>query len=307
MNIRGFNVMHKFKYYWITVSLLLLSLVAFGYTSKQQANTNQKIKVTTTTDFYGEVAKAVLGNRGQVKSIINQPNIDPHDFEPTTQTGKTVAATNIAIANGLGYDDWMTKLVKNGQKITYIRVGNDLMHQKNGANPHIWYNPAAMPKLAKALAKEYGQLQPKHKHYFEQNAKRYISSLTPINDEIAKIKKNADHLSHKSVYVSEPVFDNALTATGFTVQNPAFEKAIENNLDPSPQTIQKMQNGIKNHEIAFFVYNQQVDSKTVNNLVKLAQANHIPVLPVTETLPKGKTYKTWMLEQYQQLNKIIMQ
>ena len=66
-----------------------------------------------------------------------------------------------------------------------------------------------------------------------------------------------------------------------------------------------MQTNIKNHKIAFFVFNKQVDSKTVNNLVSLARKNNVPVLAVTETLPSGKTYKTWMLSQYQQLYKII--
>ena len=41
------------------------------------------------------------------------------------------------------------------------------------------------------------------------------------------------------------------------------------------------------------------------HLVSLARKNNVPVLAVTETLPSGKTYKTWMLSQYQQLYKII--
>ncbi|MDN5998978.1 MAG: metal ABC transporter substrate-binding protein, partial [Lacticaseibacillus paracasei] len=37
---------------------------------------------------------------------------------------------------------------------------------------------------------------------------------------------------------------------------------------------------------------------------KLAEQNNVPVLKVTETLPKGKNYRTWMTSQYQQLEKI---
>ncbi len=66
-----------------------------------------------------------------------------------------------------------------------------------------------------------------------------------------------------------------------------------------------MNQGIKNKKIAFFVLNTQTDSKIINNFVKKAQANNIPVLKVTETLPKGKTYKQWMLSQYKDLNKIL--
>lgn len=105
--------------------------------------------------------------------------------------------------------------------------------------------------------------------------------------------------------MSELVFDYALKAVGFTVADTDFEKDTENGVDPSPATIKKLQKNIKEHDISLFVFNKQVDSKVVNNLVKLAKKNDIPILPVTETLPKEKTYKSWMLSQYKQLHKII--
>ena len=66
-----------------------------------------------------------------------------------------------------------------------------------------------------------------------------------------------------------------------------------------------MQDNIKAKKIAFFVLNTQTDSKLVNNLVDLAKKNDIPVLKVTETLPKDKTYTEWMLSQYKAMNKIL--
>ncbi|MFT9287641.1 MAG: metal ABC transporter substrate-binding protein, partial [Liquorilactobacillus nagelii] len=53
--------------------------------------------------------------------------------------------------------------------------------------------------------------------------------------------------------------------------------------------------------------NTQATDKTVGNLVKLAKQNNVPVLQVTETMPKGKNYKQWMMSQYQQLEKIQQQ
>ena len=67
----------------LSLSLGIIALCLFFLPSNVRAD---KIKVVTTTDFYGQVAEEVLGNKGKVTSIINNPSVDPHDYEPTTQT-----------------------------------------------------------------------------------------------------------------------------------------------------------------------------------------------------------------------------
>jgi ABC-type metal ion transport system, periplasmic component/surface adhesin len=126
-----------------------------------------------------------------------------------------------------------------------------------------------------------------------------------VKAELSKLKTASQKVTDKEVYVSEPVFDYSIKATGFKVGNKEFEKAVENGTDPTPQTIKTMQDNIKAKKIAFFVLNTQTDSKLVNNLVDLAKKNDIPVLEVTETLPKDKTYTEWMLSQYKAMNKIL--
>lgn len=284
--------------------ILFCILFVAGCANKKVGSSTQKLSIVTTTDFYGEVAKKVVGNKGTVTSIINNPAIDPHDYEPTTKVAKKVSQADIVIANGLGYDAWMNKLSKKNPQ-NYIKIGEDIRHQKVGDNPHIWYDPQTMPKYANYLAKQLGKKDPKHRAYFEQNAKDYIATLKPVQTELTKLKQASNSLTNKKVYVSEPVFDYSIQATGFKVANQSFENAVEKGTDPTPSVIKKMHQGIKQKQIAFFVLNSQTDSKLVTNLVSLAKQNHVPVLKVTETLPKGKDYKQWMLSQYQDLNKIL--
>ena len=47
----------------------------------------------------------------KVTSIINDPNADPHSYEPTSQDARTVADAQYVIYNGVGYDAWMDKLL----------------------------------------------------------------------------------------------------------------------------------------------------------------------------------------------------
>ena len=288
----------------ISVALLAIFAVACGSNgaAKQSSSNGSKIQVVASLDFYGEVAKAVGGNKVSVHSIINSPAVDPHDYEPTTKVGKSVASADLVVASGIGYDGWMDKVVKSADKSkNYLRVADDLMNKKEGDNEHIWYDPRTMPKLANTLADKFAKKDPADKATFKANAKKYIASLDDLNTLINKLKSK---VNGQLVDVSEPVFGYALDYLGYKVNDDHFSKSTEDGTDYSAKDIHGIETDIKEKKIAFFVNNIQASSKTVNQLVKLAEQNNVPVLKVTETLPKGKNYRTWMTSQYQQLEKI---
>lgn len=289
----------------VLVSLLIGGGVLSGCRSQRTTTATRKLTVVTTTDFYGEVARAVGGDRVKVTAIINRPSVDPHDYEPTTAVAKTVGSADIAVANGIGYDGWMNRLVKSTGHAELLKVGEDVMDRHNGDNEHLWYDVQTMPALANALATKLGQRQPKNRAYFKANARRYVASLKPIDREITALKSRVARLKTKRVLVSEPVFDTALTTIGLKVVNTNFENAIEKGTDPAPRVITQMQTDLKQRRVALFVDNQQVTSKTVDNMLNLARQNHVPVLKVTETMPANTTYPQWMLRQYRQLNKLL--
>ena len=118
---------------------------------------------------------------------------------------------------------------------------------------------------------------------------------------IQKLKQN---VHDQKVDVSEPVFGYALDYLGYKVNNTHFAQATEEGTDYSAKDINGVQDDIKEKKIAFFVNNSQASSKIVDGLVKLAKQHDVPVLNVSETLTKGKNYRTWMTSQYQQLEKI---
>lgn len=299
----------KRKWLWVTMltGLMLVGLTGCGQVKHHGVTevTNRKIRIVTTTDFYGEAARAVAGDKGTVTSVINRPSVDPHDYEPTTKVASEVSKADVLVANGIGYDTWMNKLAQNNHQGTYIKVGETVMGKKVGDNPHIWYDPTTMPKYARYLAKKLGQVQPQNRAYFKRNAEHYVQSLKPVTQQVAQLKADAKSQTTRQVDVSEPVFDYALAALGYKVANPSFEEAVEKGTDPSPKSIRQMQTAIKQRQIAFFVDNKQVSDRTVKNMVRLAKQHDVPVLKVTETLPAHMTYKQWMLSQYQQLAKIL--
>ncbi|MBD5805632.1 metal ABC transporter solute-binding protein, Zn/Mn family [Limosilactobacillus walteri] len=297
------------KRYIISVSsivVLLLIILGLSFVPWKSLGKNEKpIRVVTGLNFYGEVAQKVAGNHGKVTSFINNASVDPHDYQPNTKQAQQVANANIVIENGLGYDSWVNKLVKSSDNRNKIKVINvaSLSGKQDGDNEHIWYNPSTIKKLANDLAIQYGKIDPKHAAEYKANAKEYLGSLRPLDNEIAKVKKNVDPTNNQ-VAVSEPVFDYALEDAGYQIMDKHFEKAVEDGNDPSPKDIEEIQQAIINHRIAFFVANSQTSDKVVDNLIKLAHENNVPVLKVTETKPNGDNYAAWMLKQYRALSEI---
>lgn len=284
---------------WVTVVGLLGVLILTLSGCVQKPHKSSKITIVTTTNIYADIAQNVVGKYGKADALIKKAAMDPHDFEPTTNDAKELSTADIVVANGLGYDSWMDKLASAVEKKP-VWVGEDLMGLKKGANPHIWYNLTMPVKYVNYLVRRLSKKDPKHAAYYRNRGQQYLTKVAKIKKIAAKINGQ----NSKPVYVSEPVFDYALTAAHLKVANQDFEQAIQNNTDPSPATVQKMTTGIKEHQIAFFVDNEQTSSSTVNNFVKLAQEQKIPILKIRETLPDNMTYLTWMTANYQKLARI---
>lgn len=278
----------------------MIMLLASACSNKDQAKTkSDKVSIVTTTNVYADIAKNVAGKYGSVQAIIKNSATDPHDFEPTTADAKKLTNANIIVANGLGYDSWMNKLASSVSKKPVL-VGEDLMGLKKGDNPHIWYDLDMPTKYVNYLVKRLSRLDKKHAAYFKENGDKYLAKIAKVK----QIAKSADKKNNKPVFVSEPVFDYGLEEAGYKIGDKEFEEAIENGTDPSPKTINKMTNEIKDKKIAFFVNNTQASSSTVKTFVKLAKENGVPVLNVRETIPNHMTYLDWMGENHQNLANI---
>lgn len=262
-----------------------------------------KIKIVAVESFYGEVAQAIGNEYVSIQSLIKGQDIDPHEYEPTTQTAKIIQQAEVIIYNGLGYDDWVVKMIQtsDAKDKTVINVGTDLLNMQEGDNVHIWYDPATMSALADHLSQLLGSIDPEHASTYLQGAEQFKQSLLPLEELMTELKQPLP----LPVAVSEPVFDLVLSKLNFSIINPKFAKSIEEETDPAPVEIANLQNEIRQKSIVFFVHNIQTHSPIIGNIVKLVEENNIPIIQVSETEPEGKTYVEWMQDHLLQIQKII--
>jgi zinc/manganese transport system substrate-binding protein len=254
-----------------------------------------KIRIVAAENFYGGVAAQIAGDDATVTSILSNPNQDPHEFTTDAATAKAVADADIVIYNGLGYDGWMEKLLAASAKPhrVVIRVA-DLIGAKDGDNPHIWYDPRTMAALADKLAHANQSLISEVAPWLN-NAKVFKASMKSELDEIAAIKSK---YGGSTVTATEPVFGYMSSALDFKMLNYDFQVNIMNDTEPSAAQTAAFEKSLDPKIVKILFYNKQVTDPTTERLKKLAIANDVPIVGVTETQPADqKTYVDWMMSE----------
>ncbi|MFZ0180262.1 MAG: zinc ABC transporter substrate-binding protein [Candidatus Dormiibacterota bacterium] len=283
----------------------LIALVsACGATTPQTSPGT--IAVVAAENEYGSVAAQVGGKDVSVTSVESNPNTDPHTYEVSPSVAEEVAAAQLVIQNGVGYDDYMSRIESASPSTTrkVINVQHLLGLPDSTPNPHLWYDPTTMPKVANALAADYAALKPADASYFSANAAKFIASLDPWLQALASFKSR---YAGTPVATTEPVADYMLQASGADNLTPfAFQLDVMNGVDPSPQDVSLQTGLFTQHKVKVLVYNQQVTDTLTQTFISAAQSARIPVIGVYETMPTpGYTYQSWMLAEVTALQKAV--
>jgi zinc/manganese transport system substrate-binding protein len=289
----------------VAAAVTATSLVACSSASAD-GGASGKIVAIGAENEYADVIGQVGGKYVQATAIMSNPNTDPHTFEASPAVAREVSAAQLVVQNGVGYDSFMDTIESavpgNGRQV--INVQQLLGLPVTTPNPHLWYDPTTMPKVANAIAADLATIQPAHAAYFKANAKAFIASLTPWLNALAAFKKA---YAGVPVATTEPVADYMLEAAGADNLTPwTFQADIMNGVDPAPQVLAAQKALFTDHKVKVFLYNQQVTDPLTQSLITLADQNGIPVVGVYETMPvPGYDYQTWMLTEVQDLLKAV--
>ena len=290
---------------WVAAIVVVAAVIALPIVLTRKNNSTIEagnINVVAAENFWGNIASQIGGNRVNVTSIITDPSADPHLYESDANDASKVASADLVITNGLGYDDFMSKLMSasTNTKRQEMDASQILGVTSADANPHLWYDIPRVPLVAGQIEQALAAKDPAHASYYQQNLNKFDNSLADINDTIAKIKQK---YAGAPVAYTEPVPGYLLADAGLDVKTPeAFARAIEDGNDPTPADNTTMQNLMTSKSVKVLLYNSQATSPVTENIRNLAKQNGIPVIGVSETLPSSESsYQSWQLDQVKAL------
>ena len=260
------------------------------------------INVVAAENFWGSIAAQLAGSRATVRSIITNPQTDPHAYEPTASDARAIAGAAFVIENGAGYDPWAQKLIDaNPSSSRVVLDVGKLNGVAEGGNPHMWYSPTFVRKVIDAITAQMQKLDSADSTYFATQHDNYVSIYLKQYDDLrAEIKQN---YSGTPVGATESIFAYLATDLGLNlISPPGFLKAISEGTDPTAADKATMDTQITNKQIKVLVFNSQNSTPDVQALVDKARAKGIPVASVTETLdPANLTFQVWQSKQLQAL------
>lgn len=281
----------KYKIWQIISLISLLIFSSFLYA--------KTLKIVAAENFYGEVAKEIGGSNIEVKSILSNPNQDPHLFSIDPSTARLISDADIVIYNGIGYDPWMEKLLASTKHHKVIVVAQ-LIGKKPGDNPHIWYDPLTMPLYSMALAKLLGQVDHERQAFYVQQYTLFNQKYQSLVLQIIELKH---HFLNTPVLATEPVFNYMADALGLKMLGQDFQLSVMNDIPPSASQTQEFQNNLLSGAVRVLIYNNQVSNPVTERMQAIAKKKNIPIVGVSEMQPLGKTYVQWMQEQLNELDK----
>ena len=151
----------------------------------------EKLKVVATFSILADFVKNVGGDRVAVSALVG-PNSDAHVYQPTPGDAKMLADAKVVVANGLGFEGWINRLVKaSGTKAPMIVATKGIKprkaaddHGHGDADPHAWQSVANAKLYVANIRDALVAADPAAKGTYEANAAAYAAKLDALDAEV---------------------------------------------------------------------------------------------------------------------------
>jgi zinc/manganese transport system substrate-binding protein len=277
-------------------ALTVSALGAAACGSSSGAGAAETVSVVASTNVYGDIARQIGGDKVKVTSFISDPAQDPHSFEAGTRTRLALSEAGVVIENGGGYDDFMGTLLRgSGSKarvLNAVQISGRAAPAGGEPNEHVWYDLPSVARLADRISAALAEADPEDARTFSSNAASFKARLKALEGRVAAVR--AAHAGD-GVAVTEPVPGYLLEAAGLVDRTPEeFGEAIEEGDDVPPRALRDTLALLSGRKVRALVANVQTSGPQTDRVREAAGEAGVPVVPVTETLPAGRDYVTWM-------------
>ncbi|KAA0978750.1 ABC transporter substrate-binding protein [Paeniglutamicibacter gangotriensis] len=308
-------------------SVLLLAACSATAPAAEKTPGSGVLQVVASTSVYADVAQEIGGSAVEVRALVEQTSQDPHSYEATARDKLAVSKAEVIIANGGGYDPFMDALAggldlpddaitravdfqqehgAEGESAAQDRAetsehseSEHSGHDHSAGNEHVWYDVHTVGALAAGLAMEYSELRPEHTEQFAAAAAAFQKRIDELSQKIVNLQGVA---RGKKFAMTEPLPFHLLTDAGMQDGTPeGISEAMEAGEDVPPLLLKKLSEGLAAGDYSVLAVNTQTTGPQSRKVAELARQAGVPVLEMTETLPEGQNYFSWMESNVQQL------
>jgi zinc/manganese transport system substrate-binding protein len=246
----------------VRASLVVAALAVVSGVAQAQ----ERLKVVTSFSILADLTKNVGGDRVDVSALVG-PGGDAHVYSPTPADARNVAAAKLVIVNGLGFEGWLSRLVKSaGNKATVVTAtkgitprkekadahGHKHSHDHDEADPHAWQSVANAKIYVGNIRDALIAADASGAEAYRKNAEAYVAKLDALDGEVreAVAKLPAER---RKVISTHDAFGYFADAYGITFIAP---QGVSTEAEPTARDVARIISQIKAQKIpAVFLEN----------------------------------------------------
>lgn len=156
----------------------------------------EPLPVVASFSILGDLVRQIGGERVRVHTLVGA-GADAHGYQPRPDDARHVADARLVVTNGLGFDDWIVRLLRAASSRAQVVVasqgidasrpphrGSGHQHHHDELDPHAWQDPANGIRYAENIARALARLDPAHAEHYHQRAGRYSEQIRALDERI---------------------------------------------------------------------------------------------------------------------------
>lgn len=170
-----------------------------------------KPQVVTSFSILADLTQAIGGKHIELVNLVGADE-DAHVFEPSPEHAKALLKADLIIANGLGFEPWLERLLDSsearGMRIDASAGVLPLLLTEHGhsvPDPHAWQSLSNAEIYVRNIAKALSQLDPSHSADYAARRDAYLVRLHVLREQ-ANSQLNSLPASQRKVVTSHDAF-----------------------------------------------------------------------------------------------------
>jgi zinc/manganese transport system substrate-binding protein len=274
----------------LTRRLLLASAAAIAFAAPAFAQ--DKLNVIASFSILGDIVQNVGGDRVEVTTLVG-PDGDAHVFQPAPADAQAVAGADVIVANGLGFEGWMDRLVEASgtqaaiitasEGVTPIAFGEEEHahaegedhdhdhaaeeaghegHDHGSEDPHAWQSVANVQVYVSNIAAGLIAADPAGEAVYTENALAYLAELSGLDAEIKAAIVGIPE-DRRTIVTSHDAFGYFAAAYGLTFVAP---QGVSTEAEASAQDVAALITQIRDAGIAAVFVENIADRRLLDQI-----------------------------------------
>ncbi len=179
-----------------SLRLAAVSIAVLAGTCGPAGAAEPALQAVASFSILGDLVRQVGGERVTVEVLVG-PGSDAHVYSPKPAQARQVGQAQLVFSNGMGFDGWMTRLLKSaGFKGRHVVVSDgvkplqsapgqdDHGHGQAAVDPHAWQDAARVQTYVANIAQGLCAADAAGCETYRRNALSYTAQIKALDQEI---------------------------------------------------------------------------------------------------------------------------